>query len=89
MRNGRIGMIDNTTIYKSRNLYSVTDGGTSETAWYCIFGHPIAVSFAEQLTKVETIRETGTFGTTVRGLDVYGYDVTKTDSMGVLYAGVG
>lgn len=86
IRNGNIGKIDDMTIYKSRHLYSVTDGGTSNTCWYCLFGHPLAISFAEQLTKVRIKESEKTFGSLLSGLHVYGYDVTKAEGLGYLYA---
>jgi len=89
IRNGKIGMINNMTVYMSNNLYSVTDGTTSTTCWYCPFGHPIAISFAEQLTKLRTQESEKTFGTLLSGLHVYGYDVTKAEGLGYLYADKG
>ena len=89
IRNGKIGMINNMTVYMSNNLYSVTDGTTSTTCWYCLFGHPIAISFAEQLTKLRTQESEKTFGTLLSGLHVYGYDVTKAEGLGYLYADKG
>jgi len=86
IRNGKIGKIDNMTIYMSNNLYSVTDGTTSNTCWYCLFGHPIAISFAEQLVETYIERANNTFGKFLRGLHVYGYDVTKAEGLGYIYA---
>lgn len=86
IRNGKIGMIDNMTIYMSNNLYSVTDGTTAHTCWYCLFGHPIAISFAEQLVETYTTRANNTFGNFLRGLHVYGYGVTKAEGLGYIYA---
>lgn len=89
LRNGRIGMIDNTTVYKSRNLYSATDGTTSTTCWYALFGHISAISFAAQLTKTESTRIERGFGNLVKGLEVYGYKVVTPKALGYLYADKG
>ena len=90
LRNGRMGIIDRFTIYKSNNLYSVADTisatSASVTDWYPIFGHPIALTFASQLEKTESIKSQDTFGTIIRGLEVYGYSVVKTEAMGNLCA---
>lgn len=85
LRNGRIGQIDNFTIYSSNLLYSVTDSGTSTTCWYAYFGHKSALTFAAQLTKMESLRAESTFGDLIRGLNVYGYKVLKTASLGEMY----
>ena len=78
-RNGRIGMIDRFTIYMSNLLPSSGSGATAEYSIYA--GHPTAITFASQLTKVETIRSEKTFGTILRGLQVYGYNVVKPESL--------
>jgi hypothetical protein len=83
IRNGIWGKVDRFTIYQSNHVKSVTD---TYTTWYCMFGHPLALSFAAQLEKTETIKSQDTFGDIVRGLMVYGYGVTKTEALGVLYA---
>lgn len=84
LRNGRIGMIDNFTIYVSNNLTAVTDG--SDQCYNIMAGHKTAVTFASQMTKMETIRNPNDFGDIVRGLQVYGYEVIKKQSLAVLYA---
>lgn len=83
MRNGRMGIIDTFTLYKSNNLYSATDG--SFTAYYVPFGTNHATSFAAQITKTETLRAESTFGDLVRGLMVYGRKVVKPEALGLLY----
>jgi len=70
LRNGRLGMIDRFTVYMS-NLLPVTALVTEIFA-----GHSHGLTFASQLTKVETLRGESTFGTYLRGLQVYGYKVT-------------
>lgn len=71
IRNGRLGMIDRFTLYVSNNLTNV-----SGAKYGLLAGTRDAISFASQLTKVETIRSTATFGDILRGLNVYGYGVT-------------
>lgn len=75
MRNGRLGKIDNFTLYKSNNL---PKSGNELTI---MAGTRDAISFASQLTKLETLRSTATFGDIVRGLNVYGYLVTKPEAL--------
>jgi hypothetical protein len=76
MRNGRLGMIDRFTIYSSNNL-NVASGNTD-----VMFGHKSAITFASQITEMETIPNQNDFGELVRSLQVYGYEVIKGESLG-------
>jgi hypothetical protein len=40
-----------------------------------------AVSFASQITNVETLRSTTTFGNIMRGLNVFGFKVVKPEAL--------
>jgi len=75
LRNGRIGMVDRFTIYVSNLLPQGTTAGLAagETAVYA--GHSHALTFASQINNVETMRSEMTFGTILRGLQVYGHKV--------------
>jgi hypothetical protein len=84
LRNGRIGMIDRFTLYMSNLLPTHTEG--SNKATYIYFGHPHGLTFASQLSKIETLRSEQTFGTLLRGLQVYGYDTIDNTALGQLYA---
>ena len=92
LRNGKIGMIDRFTVYVSNNLAKVTDlgadaasGGTGANAdaaaWRILAGTRDAISFASQITNVESLRAQSTFGNIMRGLNVYGYKVTKPEAL--------
>jgi hypothetical protein len=86
LRNGRLGMIDRFTLYIS-NLLPIAgtsianSSGTNETVdltgseniFYA--GHAHGLTFASQVSKVETMRSEQTFGTILRGLQVYGRQV--------------
>lgn len=84
LRNGRLGMIDRFTIYSSNHLFSALDG--SDLCFHMMAGHPCAISFAAQITNMETLRAESTFGNLVRGLNVYGYKVVKPEGLCDLYA---
>jgi len=75
MRNGRLGMIDRFTIYVSHNL-NVSSGKFSIVA-----GTKMGLTFASQMTEMETIRSETTFGDIIRGLQVYGYKVVKPEAL--------
>lgn len=85
MRNGRLGTIAEFTLYESNLLTSETDSG-GETAYHMIVGQKSALSFAAQMTKMESLRAESTFGTLIRGLNVYGYEVLKGTALIDLYA---
>lgn len=84
VRNGRIGMIDRFMLYVSNNLTTVTDG--ADTCYNVMFGHKSALTFAAQMTKMGTLEAESTFGTIVRGLNVFGFKILKAEAFGVLYA---
>jgi hypothetical protein len=53
---------------------------TGEYASY--FGHSLGLTFASQMTKVETLRSESTFGTLMRGLQVWGFQVINPTLVG-------
>lgn len=79
VRNGRLGMIDRFTLYMSHNLLSDANG--NEGGVHLIAGHKMGFTFASQMTNMETIRSESTFGDIIRGLQVYGYKVTKPEAL--------
>lgn len=46
------------------------------------FGHALGLTFASQMTKVETLRSESTFGTLMRGLQVWGFQVINGTIVG-------
>lgn len=46
------------------------------------FGHSLGLTFASQMTKVETLRSESTFGTLMRGLQVWGFQVINPTLVG-------
>jgi len=83
LRNGRLGMLDRFTLYVSHNLNRVVDGGNTCTS--VLAGHKMGLTFASQMTNMESIRAESTFGSIIRGLQVYGYSVTKPEALARLY----
>jgi len=82
LRTGKIGEIDRFTVYVSNNLPTASDTGTK---YYCFAGTREAISFASQITKVESMRSQVTFGNLVRGLNVFGFEATKPEALVVGY----
>lgn len=58
----------------------------ADGATYIFAGHPSALTFASQMTNMETMRSEQTFGTLMRGLQVYGYKVLQGIALTDLYA---
>lgn len=79
LRNGRVGMVDRFTIYSSNNLPQGADGAV--TAYEVMAGTRDAISFASQITKTESMRSESTFGDLLRGLNVFGFEVTKPEAL--------
>lgn len=75
LRNGRMGMVDRFTLYTSNLLPKGVTTGLASGEYVIYAGHAHALTFASQFTKVETLRSEMTFGTILRGLQVYGYKV--------------
>jgi hypothetical protein len=79
LRNGRLGMIDRFMIYVSHNLPLSQTGASGE---FTIFsGHKKGLTFASQMTNMETLRSETTFGDIIRGLQVYGFKVVKPEAI--------
>jgi hypothetical protein len=87
LRNGRVGMIDRFTIYLS-NLLPNALGSGGEAAvrcWHCIAGTSKAITFASQMTEMETLRSQDYFADLMRGLQVYGYKVIDGTALVDMY----
>lgn len=77
LRNGRLGMVDRFTLYISNLLPNNSSDSAQFNAgeWPIFAGHAHGLTFASQISKVETLRSELTFGQILRGLQVYGYQV--------------
>ena len=81
LRNGVVGEAAGFTLVKSNN---VTANDSEESLIVC--GVPGATTFAEQISKVESIRNDKRFGDNVRGLHVYGAKVIRPTGLAVIRA---
>jgi len=82
LRNGRVGQLSRFTVYQTNLLPTASDTGTK---YWVLAGHNTGLSFASQLSEMETIRSETTFGTILRGLQVYGFKVLKPESIAAAY----
>ena len=81
LRNGRFGQVDRFVIYASNLLPSGVAAGLAAGEWPIYGGHAHGLTFASQLTNVETIRSERTFGEILRGLQVYGRAVLDAKAL--------
>ena len=80
LRNGRLGVIGNLTIYQSNNILPDANGN-----FHVIVGHKDCYTFASQLVENETLKNPNDFGDLLRGLQVYGDKVVKPEGIVDLY----
>ncbi len=83
LRNGIVGTVLGMDVMKSNNAPFVTGDD-----YAVIAGHGSAISFAEQIVNVETLRLQTTFGTGVRGLYVYGAKLVRPDAIATVLASI-
>lgn len=88
-RNGKIGQLDRFTVYGTNNLSVVADVTAAKNCTNVMFGHKKALTFASQMTQMETLKNPNDFGNLVRGLNVYGSKVIDPKAIGHLYAARG
>lgn len=81
LRNGMVGRALGFDIMVSNNVVN-----TSGDDWAVMAGYPGAITFAEQIVEVETLRLQTTFGNAVRGLHVYGGKVVRPDALATVVA---
>lgn len=89
LRNGRMpGTIRGFRVYKSNNLPYLGDGtdttaaAGSETGFGIIVaGHDSAVATAEQIAKTESFRSPDTFADIVRGMQLYGRKILRSEAL--------
>ena len=75
-------MVDRFTIYVSNLLPgNASDANFAANEWPLLAGHAHGLTFASQISKVETLRSEMTFGQILRGLQVYGYQVVDNTAL--------
>jgi N4-gp56 family major capsid protein len=81
LRNGQIGEAAGFSVMRSNNIRN-----TSGTKYKIMAGHPIGISYADQIVKVEAFRPEKRFSDAVKGLHVYGAKVIRPQALAVLTA---
>jgi hypothetical protein len=75
LSNGMVGRVMGFTVYESNNLYET--GSSDSWVTKGLAGVPEAITYAEQIVKVEAYRPEANFSDAVKGLHVYGYKVVQ------------
>jgi hypothetical protein len=76
LRNGNVGRIAGFDVYESNTVPEPTTG-----LYDVIAGHPMACTFAEQITSTEALRLEDQFGDAIRGLHLYGAKVVQPSAL--------
>jgi N4-gp56 family major capsid protein len=79
--NGRVGRAAGFDIYVSNNCPNPTADHNVVTA-----GHPMAVTYAEQIANTEAYRPESSFSDAVKGLHVYGAKVIRPEALATAVA---
>lgn len=82
---GYEGQVSGFNILKSNNVPQPVAGGAGTGVWAIQAGHPMAITYGEQIAQTEALRLQTTFADGVRGLHVYGAQVVRPDCIGVAY----
>lgn len=77
---GMIGRAAGFDIYVSNNAVNY-----SGSNWIVQCGHPMAITYAEQIVQTEALRLQTTFADGVRGLHVFGAKLVRPDAIAVAY----
>lgn len=82
---GVAGQIAGMKIFQDTNIEKVTADNLAATANVVIAGTKMGITFAEQYSKVEKLRDPQTFSDIGRGLYLYGYKIVNPKSLVVAY----
>jgi len=85
---GLIGRAAGFDIYCSNNAINYNPAyntGGANGAYIVQAGHPMAITYGEQIVQTEALRLQTTFADGVRGLHVYGAKLVRPDSIAVAY----
>lgn len=81
LRNGQVGMAAGFTVLQSHNVPN-----TAGAKYKIIAGHSMAISYAEQINKVEAYRPEKRFADAVKGLHLYGAKLVRPGAIAVMTA---
>ncbi|MGV9662584.1 phage capsid protein [Nocardia niigatensis] len=79
--NGTVGRMAGFDILESNNINKVGGAGANKDDYVIVAGVSEALSFANQISNVETIRDPNRFADIVRGLNIYGGKVFRPEGL--------
>ncbi|MCU1647169.1 MAG: hypothetical protein JWN03_7444 [Nocardia sp.] len=79
--NGTVGRMAGFDILESNNINKVGGAGAAKDDYVIVAGVSEALSFANQLSNVETIRDPNRFADIVRGVNIYGGKVFRPEGL--------
>lgn len=82
---GFMGQISGFNVLKSNNVPQPVAGGAGTGVWAIQAGHPMGITYGEQITETEALRLQSTIADGVRGLHVYGAKMVRPDTCAVAY----
>lgn len=81
---GSIGRMAGFDLYVSNNAVNFDPTlNSNQGGWIVQAGHPMAITYGEQIVQTEALRLQSTFADGVRGLHVYGAKVVRPDAIAV------
>lgn len=84
LTNGLVGSVAGFEVFKSNNC--ATSGSANNPTTAITAGHSMAVTYADQVVKMEALRLQQYVADAVRGYHVYGAKVIRPQALAVLYA---
>jgi hypothetical protein len=82
---GFMGQVSGFNVLKSNNVPQPVAGGAGTGVWAIQAGHPMALTYAEQIAQTEALRLQTDFSDGVRGLHLYGAKLARPDCVSVAY----
>lgn len=82
---GFMGTVSGFNVLKSNNVPQPVAGGAGTGVWAIQAGHPMALTYAEQIAETEALRLQTDFSDGVRGLHLYGAKLARPDAIAVAY----
>ncbi|MBH0778817.1 P22 coat protein - protein 5 domain protein [Nocardia bovistercoris] len=79
--NGQVGRVAGFDILESNNVNKVGGAGADKDDYVMVAGVNAALSFANQISKVERLRAQGRFADIVRGLNIYGGKIFRPEAL--------
>lgn len=81
IQNGEVGSILGFRVMVSNNIPAGTAATLPAVSNFVIAGHPMALTYAEQISKTEAYRPNNSFSDAVKGLHLYGGKVVRPEAL--------